>query len=161
MIAVEAVELHHVAGAALLVGDLAQVEVGALMLLMAGRAVEAVCGHVVGREDDVLHARGSRHGRPRGDLCEFLGALLQHRSRSAVRVEGRVRHLVAGETSLAVSDPVSGDESVKPAQFAVAALGVADVAILDCGVSARQRPRHQELRVLGEKERGAHADDGH
>ena len=39
MMAVEAVELHHVARAAFLVGDLAQIEVDALMLLVAGRAM--------------------------------------------------------------------------------------------------------------------------
>ncbi len=81
--------------------------------------------------------------------------------RSAVRVEGRVRHFVAGETGLAVGERIAGDEAVKPAQFAAAALGVAGAAILDRAVSARQRPRHQELRVLGEKEGQAQADDGH
>src|SRR5262249_11938319 len=56
VMAVEAVELHHVAGAALLVGDLVQTEIDTLMLLMAGRAVEAVCELVVGRKGDALHA---------------------------------------------------------------------------------------------------------
>src|SRR5262249_14307770 len=52
----EAVELHHVAGAALLVGDLFQIEINALMLLVAGRAIETACDHVMGREGDALRA---------------------------------------------------------------------------------------------------------
>jgi hypothetical protein len=40
VIAVETVELHHVAGVALLVGDPVQIEIEALVLLVAGRAVE-------------------------------------------------------------------------------------------------------------------------
>ena len=39
VMAVEAVEFHHVAGAALLVGDSGQIEMDALMLLVAGRAM--------------------------------------------------------------------------------------------------------------------------
>src|SRR5690606_14070231 len=55
VMAVEAVELHHVAGVALLGGDFVQVEVDALMLLVAGRAVETACDHGFRREDEVLH----------------------------------------------------------------------------------------------------------
>ncbi|WP_333794267.1 hypothetical protein [Hyphomicrobium sp.] len=54
VMAVEAVELHYVAGAALLVGNLVQIEIGALMLLVASRAREAACSHVMGREGGVL-----------------------------------------------------------------------------------------------------------
>ena len=68
---------------------------------------------------------------------------------------------MAGETGLAVGKRIAGDEAVNPAQLAVAALGVARAAFLDPAMSARQRPRHQELRVLGEKEGRAQADDGH
>src|SRR5262245_34867568 len=55
--AVEAVELHHMAGAALLVGELVQLEVDALMFLVAGRAGETVCDHVDGREGEALRTR--------------------------------------------------------------------------------------------------------
>ena len=161
VMAVEAVELHHVAGVALLVGDLVQIEIDALMLLVAGRAIETACDHVMGREGDALRAGPLRRRRPRSDFRQPLGALLQHLGRSAVRVEGRVRHFVAGETGLAVGERIAGDEAVNPAQFAAAALGVAGAAILDRAVNARQRPRHQKLRVLGEKEGRAQADDGH
>ncbi|HEX6609139.1 MAG TPA: hypothetical protein VF051_00035 [Hyphomicrobiaceae bacterium] len=54
--------------------------------------------------------------------------------------------------------PIAGDEAMQPRQFAVAALGVAGAAIFDGAVGARQRPGHQELRVLGEKE--SRAKDG-
>jgi hypothetical protein len=59
---------------------------------------------------------------------------------------------VASEAGLAVGARVAGNEAVNPAQFAAAALGVAGGAILDRAVNARERPRHQELRVAGEKE---------
>ena len=161
VMAVEAVELHHVAGAALLVGDLVQIETDALMLLVAGRAIETACDHVMGREGGALRAGRLRLRRLRSDFRQPRGALLQHLGRSAVRVEGRVGHFVAGETGLAVGERIAGDEAVKPAQFAFAALGVAGAAFFDRAVSARQRPRHQELRALGEKEGRAQADDGH
>src|SRR5262245_34827197 len=48
VMAIEAVELHDVAEVALLTGDLAQFEVGALMLLVAGRAIEMTCNRVMG-----------------------------------------------------------------------------------------------------------------
>src|SRR5688572_20513437 len=57
VIAIKAVELHHMAGAALLVGDLAEIETPALVLLMAGRAIKTARDHTVGRESDAL-----RHG---------------------------------------------------------------------------------------------------
>ena len=44
---------------------------------------------------------------------------------------------------------VTGEKAVNPAQFAAAALRMARAAILDGGVTTRQRPRHQELCVLG------------
>ena len=55
-----------------------------------------------------------------------------------MRVEGGVRHFVAGETGLAVGKRIAGDEAVKPAQFAFAALRVAGAAIFYCAVSAGQ-----------------------
>jgi hypothetical protein len=75
--AVEAVELHHVAGTALLVGDLVQAEIDALMLLVAGRAIKAACDHVMGREGDALRASRLRLRRLRRDFRQPLGALLQ------------------------------------------------------------------------------------
>ena len=161
VMAVEAVELHDVAGATLLIGDLVQTEIDALMLLMASRAIETACDHVMGREGDALRAGRLRLRRPRSDFRQALGALLQHLGRSAVRVESRVRHFVTGETGLAVGKRIAGDEAVNPAQFAAAALGVTGAAILDGAVSARQRPRHQELRALGENEGRGQADGGH
>src|SRR5262245_6502982 len=160
VMAVEAVELHYVAGAALLVGDFIQIEIDALMLLVAGRAGEAVCDHVVCREGDTLSTGRMRYWRLGSDFYQPLGALLQHLGRSAVRVEGRIRHFVTRETGPAVGQRLASDEAVNPAQFATPAVAVAGAAILDRAVSARQRSRHQELNVLAEKEGGAERDDG-
>src|SRR4029079_11253869 len=76
VMAVEAVELHHVAGAALLVGDLVQTEIDALMLLVAGRAIETACDHVMGWEGDALRVGRLRRRRLRGDFCQPGGTLL-------------------------------------------------------------------------------------
>ncbi len=56
VVAVEAVELHDMARAALLVRDLAQTEIRPLMLLVAGRASQATRDDIVGREGGVLGA---------------------------------------------------------------------------------------------------------
>jgi hypothetical protein len=112
VIPVEAVELRYMAGVALLVGDLAQLEIGALMLLVAGCAVEATCDHVIGREGGVLRAGPMWRWCTRSDFRQPLGALLQHLRRSAMRVVGRVRHLVAAETGLAVGERIAADDAV-------------------------------------------------
>ncbi|HYM98286.1 MAG TPA: hypothetical protein VET25_00980, partial [Aestuariivirgaceae bacterium] len=111
VMAVEAVELHHVARAALLVGYSVQIETYALMLLVAGCAIETACDHVIHRERDALRAGRLRCNCSYSDSRQPLGALLQHLCRNAVRVEGCVRHIVAGETGLAVGEPIAGDET--------------------------------------------------
>ena len=74
-------------------------------------------------------------------------------------VEGGIRHLVTGETGLAVGVTVARDEPLQPGQLAAAALGVAGAAILDLPVRARQWTRHQELHVVGENDDKDRADD--
>ncbi|MGZ8998735.1 MAG: hypothetical protein ACXW2T_07765, partial [Allosphingosinicella sp.] len=129
MMAVEAVELHNVARTALLVGYSVQIETYALMLLVAGCAIETACDYIFHRERDVLRASRLRRSRPRSDFRQPPGALLQHFGRSAVRVEGCVRHFVAGKASLAVGKRIGGDKAMNPAQFIAADLGMASVAI--------------------------------
>ena len=77
-----------------------------------------------------------------------------------MRVEGRVRHFVAGKASLAVGKRIGGDKAVKPAQFVAAAFRMAGVAIFDRAVAAYQRSRHEQLRALGEKQGRTQADEG-
>ena len=160
VIAVEAVEFHHMTRAALLVGDLFQIEIDALVLLVAGRARESACGHVMGREGDCLRARRWRLRQTRGTFHKSLSAPFEYVAWRAVRIESRFRHFVAGEAGLAVSERISADEAVNPTQFAAAALGVAGRASLDCAMGTRERPRHQELRALRDKEDRAEAKEG-
>jgi hypothetical protein len=127
----------------LLVGYLVQIETYALMLLVAGCAIETAGDYLFHRECDALQASRLRWSPACGDLAQPPGALLQHFGRSAVRVECRVRHFVACKASLAVGKRIGGDKTVKPAQLVAAALGVAGVAIFDRAVTARQRPRHE------------------
>src|SRR4051794_782158 len=128
--AVEAVKLHDVTGAALFVGDFVQSEIDALMLLVAGGAVETVRDLVIGWEGDALRASRLRYGRSRGEFAQPFGASLQRLRRSTVRVEGRVRHLVAGKASLAVGEGIAGDETTNPAQFSGPAAAMTIAAIL-------------------------------
>ena len=151
VVTVEAVELHNMTGAALLVGDLVQIETDALMLLVAGRAVELAFENGGRRKCDVLDARRRWCGDLPGDLRQPLRTLLQNLLRGAVCVEGGLRHLVTGEACLAVSEWVAGDKAVCPGQLPAAALGVAGAALLDRPMSTGQWPGHQELRALGEK----------
>ena len=160
MIAVEAVELHHVARLALLVGDLVQLELGALMLLVAGRTIEAARRHIVRRESRALSAHRMRRRCFRRDFSQPLCAPLQHVGCCTVRIESRIRHFMTTEACIAIGVPVANDEAVQPAQFATAALGVAGAAILDRAVRARERSRHQELHVVGENEGQTYTNKG-
>ena len=56
VMAVEAVELHQVTRAALLVGNSVQIETCALMLLVAGGAIETTCDYIMHWECDALRA---------------------------------------------------------------------------------------------------------
>jgi hypothetical protein len=76
-----------------------------------------------------------------------------------MRIEGGVRHCVARQTGLAVAVAIAGDEAAKPTQIAAAAPRVTGIARLDRTVGARQRARHQELRIFRQEEHQADTDD--
>jgi hypothetical protein len=150
---IEAIELYHVTGAALFVRYFVQCEIGALMLLMARCAVETTRDQVMGGEGNAL--RPGRFGDRyiSSDFHQALGALLENLGGSAVRIEGRAWHFVAGKTGLAIGKPIAGHEAVKPAKLAAAAFGVAGATFLNRAMSACYRSRHPKMCVLGEKER--------
>ncbi|WP_414463474.1 hypothetical protein [Hyphomicrobium sp. DY-1] len=60
MTIIEAVEFHRMTGSALLIGDLVQIEIDALVLLMTACAVNASGNHLLHRQGSGLRARGQR-----------------------------------------------------------------------------------------------------
>ena len=159
MLAVETVELDDVAGLASFVRNRNQIGFGALVLLMACGARDPLLLHAICRKRPALDAGRERRVHGGSGLDQPLRALLQHIGRCPMRIECRIRHLMAGETGLAVGVRIAGDEPLRPTEFSVtAASRVARAAILDRTVRADERARHEELSVLGEEEHCSDAD---
>lgn len=75
-------------------------------------------------------------------------------------VEGCLGHLVTREAGFAVSMRVTSDKALNPAEFIVAAFGVAGITILNRAMRIHEWSRHQEPRIIGENKNCAKANEG-
>ena len=156
----EAGELDRVAGLAARVGHLGGVELGAEVLLVAGRAGQGVLG-LLGQVEDRVPER-DHPGRPglRGVRGDGLAVLLQDGGRQVVRMGRMAAAVVAGDALLAVAvRVVRPDRRLQPGGGAAVEGDVAGAAVADLAVALDHRARVEDpVAQLGAQDQGRHRD---
>ena len=154
-----------VAGLAAGIGDLDEIRILALMLLVAGAAGERPVMRLErGREDGAAHLDGPGNRAVRRRLLELADEIGQLRPRQGVGV-GRIRApFVAFEAFFVVGDGIGvGEGGLQPAQRAAVEGDVAVAAGLDFGMAGIDRAGVDQLRVdaaAHQEEQQPEADQG-